>query len=125
LLYNACDVGVNTAMGEGWGLVSFEHAATGAAQIVPNHTSFIENWTGSAELLDVIGQRYINHEFAEMYEVSAEDLCGRLEKLYSDKVYRQQMSRLAFTVAAKPQYRWENIGQQLAAILEGSEVPDT
>src|SRR5262245_33133961 len=35
LLYNACDVGINTAMGEGWGLVSCEHGAAGAAQIVP------------------------------------------------------------------------------------------
>jgi len=35
LLYNACDVGLNTASSEGWGMVSFEHAATGAAQIVP------------------------------------------------------------------------------------------
>ena len=38
LLYNACDVGINTSMGEGWGLISFEHGATGAAQIVPAHT---------------------------------------------------------------------------------------
>ena len=55
LLYNACDVGINTSMGEGWGLISFEHGATGAAQIVPAHTSFIENWTGAADLLRVIG----------------------------------------------------------------------
>src|SRR4051812_4312176 len=27
LLYNACDVGINTSMGEGWGLVSLEHGA--------------------------------------------------------------------------------------------------
>jgi D-inositol-3-phosphate glycosyltransferase len=35
LLRNACDVGINTSMGEGWGLAGFEHGATGAAQIVP------------------------------------------------------------------------------------------
>src|SRR5262249_17890667 len=39
LLYNACDVGINTSMGEGWGLASFEHAAAGAAQAFPNHTA--------------------------------------------------------------------------------------
>src|SRR5262249_15522899 len=27
-IYNACDVGINTASCEGWGLVAFEHAAT-------------------------------------------------------------------------------------------------
>jgi D-inositol-3-phosphate glycosyltransferase len=44
LLYNACDVGINTSMGEGWGLVSFEHGATGGAQIVPEHTACAELW---------------------------------------------------------------------------------
>jgi D-inositol-3-phosphate glycosyltransferase len=39
LLYNACDVGITTSMGEGWGLVSFEHGAAGAAQIVPDHSA--------------------------------------------------------------------------------------
>lgn len=29
LIYQACDVGVNTSAGEGWGLVAFEHGATG------------------------------------------------------------------------------------------------
>ena len=36
-LYNACAIGLNTSAGEGFGLVSFEHAATGAPQVVPDH----------------------------------------------------------------------------------------
>ena len=43
-IYNACDVGINTSIGEGWGLVSFEHAATGAGQIVPRHSACEELW---------------------------------------------------------------------------------
>lgn len=38
-LFNAVDVGINTAMGEGWGLVSCEHALCGIPQIVGNNTS--------------------------------------------------------------------------------------
>ena len=34
LLYNLCDVGINTCDGEGFGLCSFEHAAVGKPQIV-------------------------------------------------------------------------------------------
>jgi hypothetical protein len=45
-LYNACDVGINTTTGEGWGMPSFEHAATRAAQIVPHHTSLADLWKG-------------------------------------------------------------------------------
>ncbi len=37
-IYNTCDVGINTSEAESWGLTAFEHAATGAAQIVPGHT---------------------------------------------------------------------------------------
>lgn len=41
-IYNAMDVGINTCMGEGWGLVNSEHAVTGVPQIVPNHSSLAE-----------------------------------------------------------------------------------
>ena len=51
LLYNACDVGITTSMGEGWGLVSFEHGAAGAAQIVPDHSACAEIWSGRAEMI--------------------------------------------------------------------------
>ena len=51
LLYNACDAGINTSMGEGWGLVSVEHGAAGAAQIVPDHSACAELWNGRAEMI--------------------------------------------------------------------------
>ncbi len=54
LIYNACDIGLNTASGEGWGLAAFEHAATGAAQIVPRHTACAELWEGAAEFVDPV-----------------------------------------------------------------------
>jgi glycosyltransferase involved in cell wall biosynthesis len=41
-VYNSADVGINTCIGEGWGLVNTEHAATGVAQVVPDHTSLKE-----------------------------------------------------------------------------------
>src|SRR5204863_487625 len=51
VIYNACDVGLNTSSGEGWGLVSFEHAAPGEAQIVPAYSACGELWAGAAVLL--------------------------------------------------------------------------
>jgi glycosyltransferase involved in cell wall biosynthesis len=41
-VYNAADIGINTCIGEGWGLVNSEHGATGVAQVVPDHTSLAE-----------------------------------------------------------------------------------
>jgi glycosyltransferase involved in cell wall biosynthesis len=42
LIYNSCDIGMNTCYGEGWGLVNTEHAACKVLQMVPNHTSLGE-----------------------------------------------------------------------------------
>jgi D-inositol-3-phosphate glycosyltransferase len=41
-VYNAVDVGINTCIGEGWGLVNTEHGSVGVAQVVPDHTSLAE-----------------------------------------------------------------------------------
>ncbi len=36
ILYNACDIGLNTCEGEGFGLCQFEHLAVGCPQVAPN-----------------------------------------------------------------------------------------
>lgn len=41
-VYNSADVGINTCIGEGWGLVNTEHGSVGVAQVVPDHTSLAE-----------------------------------------------------------------------------------
>jgi len=47
-LYNACEVGINTSSREGWGLVAFEHAATGAAQVITDTPIHREIWGDAA-----------------------------------------------------------------------------
>ena len=42
VLYSACDIGLNTCEGEGFGLCQFEHAAVGAPQVVNNVGGFKE-----------------------------------------------------------------------------------
>jgi len=46
MVYNSADIGINTCIGEGWGLVNTEHAAVGVAQLVPDHTSCKEIFNG-------------------------------------------------------------------------------
>lgn len=112
LLYNACDVGVNTSMGEGWGLVSFEHAATGAAQIVPEHSACKELWQGAAELLPSKVKIDKPANPIQFVKVSAEDVADRLERLYVDRRYLQDMSLKGFLNATKPEYSWHTIGKK-------------
>jgi D-inositol-3-phosphate glycosyltransferase len=112
LLYNACDVGINTSMGEGWGLVCFEHGAAGAAQIVPDHSACAELWRGRAEMIQP-ARRYVP-EFSvlEMGEVSAEGVAEAFDNLYRDPQRRQQLAQAAYQAALNPGYAWDAIAER-------------
>ncbi|MBI1333027.1 MAG: hypothetical protein GC165_09115 [Armatimonadetes bacterium] len=106
LIYNACDIGLNTSSGEGWGLVSFEHAATGAPQIVPGHTACRENWLGRAEVLPV-----------EDGLVSVEDIAEAIERLYLDRGLRRTLSDIGLEYVHEPRFEWCRIGEEWRRLL--------
>jgi len=112
LLYNACDVGINTAMGEGWGLVSFEHAAAGAAQVVPDHTACSEIWRGRGELIPLAKSYIPEFSILEMGEVSVEGVVQALENLYRNPQQHQRLAQAAFAVTQKAEYSWDSIARQ-------------
>jgi D-inositol-3-phosphate glycosyltransferase len=121
LIYNACDVGVNTATGEGWGLINCEHAATGAAQIVPRHSACAELWEGVAELMTPCAP-----SAAGVFEgglVDPDDLAARLERLYADPLLREERGRAARARIAAPAYQWEQIAGQWRAVF--GQLTDT
>jgi D-inositol-3-phosphate glycosyltransferase len=127
LLYNACDAGINTSMGEGWGLVSFEHGAAGAAQIVPDHSACAELGRGRGELIPP-ARRYIP-EFSvlEMGEVSAEGVAAALGNLYDNPQRRQQLAQAAYEAAQNPDTTWDAIAERfddLFAELAGTRRAD-
>jgi glycosyltransferase involved in cell wall biosynthesis len=108
-LYNACDVGVNTSSGEGWGLVAFEHAATGAPQIVPRHSACAELWCHSGVFLEPVESSRGPMALCESQAVSAKSLCNGLRRLYNNPTYRGERARRAYDTATAPQYRWARI----------------
>jgi len=112
LLYNACDVGINTSMGEGWGLVSFEHAAAGGVQMVPDHTACGELWHDRGELIPVAKSYVPEFSVLEMGEVSAEGVAEALEYVYRDPERRQQLARAGYEATQKREYSWDEIAQR-------------
>ena len=115
LLYNACDVGINTSMGEGWGLVSCEHGSAGAAQIVPDHTGCAELWRGRGELIPPARSYVPEFSPLEMGEVSPERVAQALERLYRDPARRQELSRAA--TVQNPAYSWEEITRRFDDLI--------
>jgi len=117
LLYNSCDVGINTSMGEGWGLVSFEHGAAGAAQIVPDHTACSELWNGRAELVAPARDYVPEYSVLEMGEVSADGVAQALDRLYRDPARRRELGEAAWRAARNPAYSWDAIASQFERLF--------
>lgn len=125
LLYNACDVGINTASAEGFGMVSLEHAATGAPQIVPGHGVCGEIWRNHAKVLSA--ETIVRGRAAEVIEhrlVRVESVAQALEQLYSDPSHYTACARQARQLSQSEQFHWSHIALQWLAILE-QIVPHT
>ncbi|NCJ07773.1 glycosyltransferase family 1 protein [Synechococcales cyanobacterium C] len=117
LIYNACDVGLNSSMGEGWGLVSFEHGATGAAQVVPYHSACQELWPGAALMLEtkLAPSRTLP---LTLREVSPEDIAQALQRLYSAPPLWDLLARGAYRNATQPNLQWQAVAEQFDRMFQ-------
>jgi D-inositol-3-phosphate glycosyltransferase len=106
LLYNACDVGINTAAAEGFGLVALEHAAAGAAQVVPGHGAPVEIWGDSAILLPE--------------EPSPGDVAGALARLHDDGELLVELSARGYERARSGAFRWSTVAAHWEGLLDAT-----
>jgi glycosyltransferase involved in cell wall biosynthesis len=118
LLYNACDVGINTATGEGWGLVTFEHAATRDAQIVPRHTSLADLWKGAAEFIDPVMKLTYPGNLTDAHIVTPEGVAAALQRLYDDREHREALAEAACRNATRPELNWNSIAAQWRRLFD-------
>ena len=116
LIYNAADVGLNTASSEGWGLVSFEHAATRAAQVIPRHASLAENWSTCAEMVDPVITLVDPEIRCDQHIVSPEGVAASLERLYDD-AHRDSVAEKCYRHATQDDLQWERISGRWARLL--------
>ena len=117
-IYNACDVGINTANGEGWGLVSFEHASCKKPLVLPNHTSFSDIWKSSALLADIAAWVYDKDLGVERGIVDVDDMAAMLDKLYRDKAFYDDVAESCYKVTQNPTYRWDRIAEAFNKAME-------
>ena len=111
-IYNVCDVGINTSIGEGWGLVSFEHGATGAAQVVPRHSACEELWQDSGLLLEPTVTLTSERSLAEGHFVMPDEVARVLDLLYADPELLAQVSERSYRRANLPEFSWSRIAEQ-------------
>ena len=118
LIYNAVDIGINTANGEGWGLVPFEHAMCKKPQIVPNHTSCKDIWKGKGLLIDVAAWITDKDLGVERGIVNYKHAAELIQELYEDKDYRESVAEQCYEVTQNPSYRWDKIAEGFQKAVE-------
>jgi glycosyltransferase involved in cell wall biosynthesis len=121
--YNAAAVGLNTSLGEGWGLVSFEHAATRAAQVVPRHTSCAELWAGSAQFVEPVASLTLEGFLSEGLLVSPEGVAEALERLYENPALLDDLAEAAYRTARRPEYQWPAIARRWHQLFQETLQP--
>ena len=116
-VYNACDVGINTCLGEGWGLVNTEHAATGVAQVVPNHTSLQEIFDGVRRIKIESWETDRNYGL-ERGQPSPDDLAAALTHYYHNREELQMAGEWCYERVHQESFTWPFIQKQMTDIIE-------
>lgn len=117
-IYNACDVGINTSLGEGWGLTNVEHAVTDSAQIVPDHSACKELFYDCGVLLPTLTNITFDNSMTVGRLTTPEAVAEKLEYLYSNRKVRDAIARAGMEKFTDPKYSWEEISKQWTALFE-------
>jgi glycosyltransferase involved in cell wall biosynthesis len=112
LLYNACDVGINTGLGEGFGLPNAEHAATGALQIVPDHSALTDLYKDCGILVPANILFTLDGISTTAKMVVVQDVVKALELVYNNKDLYTQKSKLCYEKFTSEKYSWKYITEQ-------------
>jgi len=118
VIYNACDVGLNTADGEGWGLVSFEHASCKKPQIVPNHTACADIWKEAGALANISTWIVDKDLGVERGLVDTDHVVQLLDELQSNPDIYEDVAQACYDVTQRSEYRWEHIASGFSQAVE-------
>jgi len=118
VIYNCADVGVNTSLGEGWGLVNFEQAACKVPQIVTNYSANPELYTDRGLLLPLRQQLtsiQINTEGGLVHE---DDLAEALNTYYYDRELMAKHAEDMYNFVLQPQFSWKEVGKRFDKVFK-------
>ena len=116
-VYNSVDIGVNTCIGEGWGLVNTEHAATGVAQLVPDHTSLKEIFSDIPRIA-CHGSETDRNYGLERKLPEPESMAELLNYYYEDRTALKLAGRWCYERVHEDPYTWPYVQQQMLSSIE-------
>jgi len=108
-IYNATDVGLNTSLGEGWGLTNMEHAMTGSAQVVPDHSACRELFHDVGRLIPTSQELCFEKTLTFGKLVTPEAVAQQLQFLYDNPEEKSRLEEAALEKFTAPKYSWKSV----------------
>jgi glycosyltransferase involved in cell wall biosynthesis len=120
-LYNACDVGLNTCLGEGFGLCNLEHSCVGKPQVVAGVGALKDIFTNAyATVIEpraaLYVPQYLDDHQGYIEICSADDFAKALERYYQERALAQLHGTMAQTTLTK-KYEWATILREFNSAL--------
>ena len=116
-VYNSADIGINTCIGEGWGLVNTEHAAAGVAQVVPDHTSLKEIFNDIPRIACNGSETDRNYGLERLLP-DPSSLAEILTSYYEDRNALTAASNWCYERIHEKQFTWSVITKKMLRIVE-------
>jgi glycosyltransferase involved in cell wall biosynthesis len=110
-IYNATDIGVNTSLGEGWGLTATEHAVSGVPQVVPQHTACAELFEDCGLLIPIKQTVFDTETLLDRDFPDPLELAKHLETLYTNEELRNSLGQKGLEKFTSEEYQWSNIAK--------------
>ena len=115
-------------MGEGWGLTSIEHAITGNAQIVPNHSACSEIFQDVGLLVGAPIPYTLDNIMTTGYLVDINKLANTMQFCYENTEEVAKLGKQGLLKFSSPEYSWERISNRWYDIfkeaIDGTKMAD-
>ena len=120
-LYNACDVGINTCCGEGFGLCNLEHGYLGKPQVISNVGGLSDIFKPNySKPIQPVSEIYVSNstDFHGGYLqiCSTDHFADALLSYYEDSSLRESHGYLCQKIVSQ-KYDWDKILEHLSQIL--------
>ena len=116
-VYNASDIGINTCIGEGWGLVNTEHGSTGVMQLVPDHTSLKEIFD-EVPRIECNGSETDRNYGLERMLPDPDSAAELLGYYYDNRDILEEHGKWCYNRLHEEPFTWPYIEQQLKDAVE-------
>jgi len=119
--YQAANVYLTTALGEGFGLTALEAAACGLP-VVAGRTAALAEWGKDAFWLTDCDSEGVMPDVNGMIGAAPakKDVIDALDRLYRSEMLREEFGRRSWLLANEERFNWTNIATRFAESIEGA-----